>query len=923
MPLSWNEIRSRAITFSREWADATRERSEAQTFWNEFFQVFGKSRRAVASFEEPVKKLKGNTGFIDLIWPGHVIAEHKSRGEDLGKAHSQAVGYVHDLISDGREDEAPRTILVSDFARLALHDLEENDPAKATIQFPLSDLHEHIRRFAFLAGYETQKVDPEDPANFKAATLLANLHDRLEDGGYAGHDLQRFMVRILFCLFAEDTGIFEPDAFKRFIENRTHQDGSDLGPQLARLFDVLNSPNDQRQKNLDEDLAELPYVNGLLFAEHLDFADFNAPMRRALLTCCGFKWQTISPAVFGSLFQSIMQPRQRRQIGAHYTSERDILKLIRSLFLDQLAERLDKTRKNKPGLRKFLQHIGSLNFLDPACGCGNFLVLGYRELRRLEMDALQALYGEHPTQGELRASAQLSVDQFFGIEIEEWPALIAEVAMWLMDHQMNNELFARFGTATPTVPLKKSPHILCANALRTDWNTLLPADQCSYIMGNPPFVGSKLLSKTQREEMAVVWKSVKGGGQLDYVTAWYGKATDYLRANGGWAAFVSTNSVTQGEQVGVLWPELFRRGCKIDFGHRTFPWESEARGKAHVHVVIVGFGHGQSDGPKLIHDYGPKGEPLGTTAVSNVSPYLTGGSDTALRNRSKPLCDVPDIGIGNKPIDDGNYLFTPEEKTEFIAKEPESEPYFRRWIGSREFINRVERWCLWVGDTEPEVIRAMPHALARVEAVRQFRLQSKSKPTQKIALTPTRFHVENMPNSEFLVVPSVSSERRPYIPIGYMKPNVLASNLVLIITDAKHYHFGVIHSSMHMAWVRQVCGRLKSDYRYSAKLVYNNYPWPESPTEAQRLKVESAAQGVLDARAAHPGSTLADLYDPLTMPADLAKAHAALDRAVDRCYRPQPFPDERRRFEYLFGLYEKLVAPLSAGKKSKPRKRAK
>ncbi len=920
MPLSWNEIRARAITFSRDWADASRERSEAQTFWNEFFAVFGKSRRAVASFEQPVKNLKGASDFIDLIWPGHVIAEHKSRGKDLDKAQTQALGYVHNLIADGREDEAPRYILVSDFARLAMHDLEADDPAKASVQFPLSALHEHIRRFAFLAGYETRELDPEDPANLKAATLLANLHDRLEDGGYAGHDLQRFMVRILFCLFADDTAIFEPDAFKRFIENRTHEDGSDLGPQLARLFDVLNTPEDHRQKNLDEDLAELPYVNGLLFAEHLRFADFNAPMRRALLACCGFKWQTISPAVFGSLFQSIMQPRERRQIGAHYTSERDILKLIRSLFLDALRDRLDKIRNNKAELRKFLPQLGTLKFLDPACGCGNFLVLGYRELRRLEMDALAALYGEHPTEGELRSSAQLSVDQFYGIEIEEWPALIAEVAMWLMDHQMNNELFARFGTATATVPLKKSPHIVCENALRTDWNTVLPAKECSYIMGNPPFVGSRFLDNAQREEMAVVWRGLKGGGILDYVTAWYGKASDYLRANDGRAAFVSTNSITQGEQAGVLWPEMFRRGFKIDFGHRTFPWESEARGKAHVHVVIVGFGHGEPNGPKLIHDYGPKGEPLGTAIVPNVSPYLTEGSDTAISNRNRPLCDVVTIGIGNQPIDGGHFLFKPEEKAAFIQKEPSSMTYFRRWYGAREFLNGEQRWCLWLGDCEPEILRQMPHALDIVEKVRKFRLASKRKSTLSLASTPTRFEVENMPKSEFLVIPSVSSERRPYIPIGYINPEIIASNLVLIIADASFYHFGILHSSMHMAWVRQVCGRLKSDYRYSAKLVYNNYPWPESVTDAQRSSVESAAQGVLDARAAHPGSTLADLYDPLTMPGDLAKAHAALDRAVDRCYRSQPFPDERRRFEYLFGLYERLVAPLASGAK-KSRKR--
>jgi len=921
MPLSWNEIRQRSITFAREWADASRERAESQTFWNEFFKVFGKSRRAVASFEEPVKNLKGDTNFIDLLWPGRVIAEHKSKGKDLAKAETQAIGYIHSLINEDREDEAPRYIIVSDFARIALHDLEEKDPAKATIDFPLKSLHKHIRRFAFIAGYETQKLDPEDPANLKATSLLANLHDRLEDGGYTDHNLQRFMVRVLFCLFAEDTGIFEPNAFEQYILNHTAKDGSDLGLHLARLFEVLNKEETKRQQNLNEDLAAFPYVNGDLFAEQLAFADFDSPMRTALLECCRFKWEAISPAVFGSLFQSIKDDRERRQIGAHYTSERDILKLIRSLFLDDLRDRFNKIKTKKNELKKFIRHLGSLRFLDPACGCGNFLILAYRELRRLEMDALEALYGKEPDEQDLRAGAHMEVDQFYGIEIEEWPALIAEVGMWLMDHQMNCELFARFGTARPTTPLTKSPTIRCANALRINWNEVLPADQCSYIMGNPPFVGSKYQTSEQRQEVRDVWGDIRGVGTLDYVSAWYARSCDYIsQRRTPRAALVSTNSITQGEQVGTVWNELLRRGMKIDGGHRTFPWESEARGKAHVHVVIVGFGFSEPTYPKRIHDYGTKGEPLGTTEVANISPYLTNGSDKATTNRNKPLSDVPSIGIGNKPIDDGNYLFTPKEKAEFLSQEPLAEPYFRQWYGSREFINGIERWCLWLGDIEPDILRQMPHAVRRVEKVKQFRLASKSKPTNKIAETPTRFHVTNTPCNDFLVIPKVSSERRDYIPIGFMIPETLASDLLFVVPDATRYHFGILHSAMHMSWVRQVCGRLESRYRYSAKLVYNNYPWPESPTASQKSAVEKAAQSVLDARENHPSATLADLYDPLTMPADLAKAHTQLDRAVDRCYRPQPFPDERRRFEYLFEMYEKLTAPLTAPKKKTKRK---
>lgn len=900
MPLSWNEIRQRAITFARDWSDASRERAEAQTFWNEFFQVFGKSRRAVASFEEPVHNLRGDTNFIDLLWKGRVIAEHKSRGRDLGKAHTQAVDYIQSLINDDREDEAPRYILVSDFAKIAIHDLDPEDDDEPTVEFTLDQLHEHIRRFAFIAGYETRKLDPEDPANLKAADLLANLHDRLEDGGYAGHDLQRFMVRVLFCLFAEDTGIFEPDAIKRYITQRTAPDGSDLGLHLARIFQVLNKPDPQRQTNLDEDLAELPYVNGRLFEETLAFADFDSAMRTALLECCGFKWDTISPAVFGSLFQSIMEPRERRQIGAHYTSERDILKLIRSLFLDDLRDELDKTTK-KNALDKFIKKLGALNFLDPACGCGNFLVLAYRELRRLEMDAIAKRYGEKPDEGDLRAAAQMSVDQFYGIEIEEWPALIAEVAMWLMDHQMNNELFARFGSANASVPLKKSPTIRCDNALRIDWDDVLPADDCSFIMGNPPFVGKKERTKEQSDEMAAIFESRTGTGTLDYVTTWYEKSTIYAN-HPTRIAFVSTNSITQGEQPGNLWPAILdSRGYAIHFAHRTFPWESEARGRAHVHVVIIGFGATGDARPRMIHDYGGKGEPLGANAVSGITPYLTEGVGDAITNISKPLNAPTKISYGSFALDDGNYTLSPEDYESMVAECPATEGVLHLFIGARELLHGERRYCVWLNDIEPNSLRRMPAILKRINAVRTWRRSSGRAATRKLAATPARFAEIRQPSTDYVAIPTVSSERRDYIPMAYLPRDVIASNQIYVLPDATEYHFGVL---------------------YSAKLVYNNFPWPEA-TETQRAKVEAAAQGVLDARANHPDATLADLYDPLTMPADLAKAHAALDRVVDRCYRAQPFPDERRRFEHLFALYEKLTAPLTAAPRKTRRKRNK
>lgn len=938
MPLSWNEIRQRAIAFSREWSEESRERAESQSFWNEFFEVFGVRRRTVASFEEPVRNLSGDYEFIDLLWPGVLITEHKSRGRNLGKAESQAMGYIRNLAREDRRSEIPQFIIVSDFARLALHDLE-ND---ASLDFDLSELHEHIHAFAFIAGYRTEIVDPEDPANIEAAELLAQLYDTLRAGGYPDHDVERFMVRLLFCMFAEDTGLFDqPNAFQLYLENTTQSDGSDLGMHLARYFDVLNTPLDQRQANLDEQLASLPYVNGDLFAQHLPFADFNRDMRNQLLACSRFRWTKISPAVFGSLFQSIMEAPERRQIGAHYTSERDIMKLIKSLFLDELHEEFERAKNtSKPALRRFHRKIGDLKFLDPACGCGNFLVITYRELRKLELKILKALHTQREIQTRLdfnlREELWINVGQMHGIEIEEWPVRIAEVAMWLMDHQMNLEVSETFGQFVDRLPLTETPHIVCANALRMEWNDVLPAEECDYVLGNPPFVGGKHLTNDQRNDIKKIWGDLKNRGLLDYVTCWYAVASVYLKKQHGRAALVSTNSITQGEQVGVLWPEMFQRGMVIDFGHRTFPWASEARGGAHVHVVIIGFGYEEPERFKTIFNYDGKRDSLGSVTVPNISPYLTDGSNIAVTNRNQPICDVPEIGIGNKPIDGGYYLFEADEKDEFLKVEPEAEKYFRRWYGAREFLQGNKRWCLWLSDLSPEKLHQMPHAMERVNCVTQYRrgeIGPKSKPnkpkkkvspgTIKLAEIPRRFHVENIPIGKALIFPRHASERRDYIPLGFMENGPLVGDACLLMSDATTYYFGILHSAMHMAWVRQVCGRIKSDYRYSARLVYNNFLWPESPTEEQKERVETAAKAVLDTRDNYPDATLADLYDPLSMPANLRRAHNTLDRAVDRAYRRQPFPDERRRFEYLFEMYERLIAPLTGGRSKKKRSRRK
>ncbi|MGP8156456.1 MAG: class I SAM-dependent DNA methyltransferase [Candidatus Acidiferrales bacterium] len=927
MPLSWNEIRHRAIAFSKEWTDAKSERAEKQTFWNEFFNVFGVSRRAVASFEEPVKRISGERGYIDLFWPGKVLVEHKSLGGDLGKAESQAFRYIRDLARDGRMDEIPRYVVVSDFARIALHDLEPEDQRPlplfdlsrvATIEFPLAEFHKHIHDFAFIPGYKQHKFEEQDPINIKAVEIMGRLHDALEAGGYSGHQLERFLVRILFCLFAQDTGIFEPQSFKLYLLNRTAEDGSDLGLHLARLFDVLNTPPEERQRNLDETLAAFRYVNGDLFEENLRFADFNRDMRNALLACTHFDWSRISPAVFGSLFQAVMEPRERRQIGGHYTNERDILKVVRSLFLDGLRAEFERVKGDKADLRRFHRRLADLRFFDPACGCGNFLVVTYRELRALEIEILRLL-PEAQRELDIQRLSLMDVDAYYGIEISEWPARIAEVAMWLTDHQMNNRLSEALGPYFARLPLKKSPTIVCGNALRLDWKKILPPAECSYILGNPPFGGKQFGNAQQKTDMEIVCGNLKGGGVLDYVTGWYFKAVDYIQGTRIVAGFVSTNSITQGEQVGILWNALFQRGIKIHFAHRTFAWQSEARGKAHVHVVIIGFAAFDASS-KRIYDYDSDSERVTAAPAKNISPYLIEGGDIAVLSRSAPLSSVPEILFGNMPNDGGHLILTDAEKAELLANELAAGQFIRPFLGAVEFIHGDSRWCLWLKDASPAAIRALPLVMERVELVREHREASKRETTRDLARTPTLFGEIRQPNGRYLLIPSVSSENRKYIPMSFMPKTVIASNLVLLVPGATLHHFGVLTSAMHMAWVKQVCGRLKSDYRYSNRLVYNNYPWPEAPTAKQRVAVEAAAQAVLDARKEFSGATLADLYDPLAMPPALVKAHADLDRAVDLCYRPQPFENDRLRVEFLFGLYEKLTAPLIAVPKKRRRK---
>lgn len=946
MALSWNEIKDRALRFTKEWEGEFRERAEKDSFWNDFFNVFGISRRRLATFEEPVKKLNKHQGFIDLFWKGTLLVEHKSKGKSLDGAFEQASDYFHGI----KDHELPKYVLVSDFENFRLYDLEE----KTEHNFSLAEFHKNIKLFGFIAGYQKRTFKDEDEVNIAAAELMGKLHDQLEDSGYTGHDLEAYLVRLLFCLFADDTGIFEKDTFKEFIELKTNEDGSNLGAMLAQFFQVLNTPREKRMSSLDEHLAAFPYVNGKLFEEFLMIPAFNSRMREILLLCSSLNWGKISPAIFGSMFQSVMDPKERRNLGAHYTSEKNIQKLIKPLFLDELWEEFHKIKGNKKQLKEFQVKLGKLKFLDPACGCGNFLIITYREIRLLELEVMKEIYKGQQAIG-IQEILCVDVDQFYGIEYEEFPARIAEVAMWLIDHQMNLRISEEFGMYYARLPLKKSAKIFHGDALAIDWQSLLnpinsidviakhanfylvnepaaeyktvnvqsetvkfhygnkpeenPEIKFDYILGNPPFIGAKVMSPFQREAVIREFEGSQGSGTVDYVTAWYIKSAKYIQDTKIKAAFVSTNSIVQGEQVSLLWGQMLNKyKIKIHFAHRTFKWSNEARGKAAVFCVIVGFGSFDVS-KKLIYDYEDvKGDPT-EIIVKHINPYLLDTKDVFVTKRSTPICDVPKLSFGNMPLDGGNLFLNESEKETLIVKYPQATPYIKRVFGSEEFLHNKTRYCLWLENAQPNELRQIPEILERIEAVRKFRLASIAPSTQKFASTPGLFRDRRLPKT-YVVVPKVSSEKRKYIPLGFFTDEYIATDLLFIIPDCSLYHFGVLSSIMHMTWTKNVCGRLKGDYRYSKDIVYNNFPWPVNPNQEKIAEIENSAKRILEVRSGYVSSSLADLYNIKIMPLDLIKAHKDLDKAVDKAYRASSFPSESKRLEYLFDLLENYLASI-------------
>ncbi len=937
--LSVNEMDTRrqkaaAKTFAAKWlAAAGDEKQETARFWLELVRdVLGAENAAdLLRFEEKVGL--SHQSYIDVYVPGtHVIIEQKSAGVDLTAAKPQSDGAVLTPYEQAKRyadglpyDERARWIVTCNFREFRIHDMslrKESERAFPVSVIALRELPEQCHLLRFLIDTQSVRVEKEKKVSIQAGEQISGIYNALlrrvpnPDDAATLQNLNKFCVRLVFCLYAEDAGLFKRDQFLNYI-TASHSP-ADLRQRLLRLFVALNHRVEERDP-YDEELLAFPYVNGGLFADESIFIPMMDDEIRDLIqnkASAGFDWSGISPTIFGGLFESTLNPDTRRSGGMHYTSIQNIHKVIDPLFMNDLRaefaaiQRSDKGAKTrKRQLTALRAKMAKLVILDPACGSGNFLTESFISLRRLENDILREMFAlekdlttdeRGEAQEDLRM-AEVSIQQFHGIEINDFAVSVAKAALWIADSQMWEETQQILQNRNAFLPLQQYDGIREGNALRLDWLEGIPGRHVDYIIGNPPFVGARMMAKEQKENLLGVFDGFKNAGNLDFVAAWYKKAVDIMKEQPSThTALVSTNSITQGQQVALLWRPLAEMGCHIDFAHRTFKWANEAKHTAAVHCVIVGFSCGEDAPRKMLVD--EQGE---IRSVQHINGYLVDAPDVFIDNRSTPLCDVPGIGVGNQPIDGGNYLFTDEEKAEFLAVEPAAAPYFHPWLGAEELINGKRRHCLWLGDCSPAELRRMPQCLKRIEAVRQFRLQSKRPGTRDIANKPTRFHQENMPNGTYIAIPEVSSERRDFIPLGFYTPDTMCSNLLRLIPNATLYHFGVLTSSMHMAWVRAVCGRLEMRYRYSNKLVYNNYPWPQ-PTAEQKAQIEACAQGVLDARGQYPDCSLADLYDPLTMPAELRKAHRALDAAVERAYG-RKFKDDAERVGHLFELYKGLT----------------
>ena len=905
-----------AKDFAHKWQGRGYEKGESQKFWLQLLsEVYGVEHAAdYIEFEDQV--MLDSTSFIDGYIPGtKVLIEQKSLDKDLRKPIKQSDGTLLTPFQQAKRyvvglplSRHPRWVVVSNFQEFLIYDMER--PNSEPEQVLLSELEKDYYRLNFLVTHGSEHLTREMEVSMQAGEIIGAIYEAMLEqyGDQDPETLQQLnvlCVRLVFCLYAEDAGIFTRDQFYEYL---VKFDPDMMRSALLQLFEVLNTPYEKRSRYLRDDLKAFPYAKGV-FADYIDIPQFTPELRELLLqkASLDFDWSEISPTIFGALFESTLNPDTRRSGGMHYTSVENIHKVIDPLFLDDLKQEfatiLEEKVENKRQrlLRAYQDKLASLIFLDPACGSGNFLTETYLSLRRLENQVIEAMtHGQAFLGLEEFSPIKVNINQFYGIEINDFAATVATTALWISEAQMLAETERIIKHDIEFLPLKSNANIHEANALRIDWETVVPKDRLNYIIGNPPFVGARIMSGEQKNDIFDVFgKKWKNVGNLDYVCGWYKKATDMMKGTSIRTALVSTNSISQGELVANLWKPLFDEGLHINFAHRTFRWDSEATLKAHVHCVIVGFSFVKSY-RNIIFDNGSILE------AKNINPYLIDAPDVFVESRAKPICNVSNIGIGNQPIDDGNYLFSKEEMEEFIKVEPKSQQYFRPWYGAQEFIHQKPRYCLWLGDCTPAELRSMPQCLKRVENVRNFRLSSKRTSTLKLADRPTRFQVENMPKSEYIIIPRVSSEKRLYVPMGYLQKESITSDSAHIIPNASLYHLGVLESVVHMAWMRVVCGRLESRYRYSKDIVYNNFPWPEV-SEEQREKIAATAQAILDARALYPDSSLADLYDELTMPPELRKAHQQNDRAVMAAYGFAPSMSESEIVARLFALYEALT----------------
>ena len=889
-----------ARNFAAYWKDKGYEKGESQPFWLSLLRdVYGVEHpEQFIQFEEQVHL--DHTSFIDGTIPAtHVLIEQKGLGKDLNKPIKQSDGALLNPFEQAKRyilelpvSQHPRWVVTCNFSTFYVYDMERPRGEPEIIE--LANLEKEYYRLQFLVDAGNEHLKREMEVSIAAGEIVGLLYDAFykqyanPESEHSLKSLNKLCVRLVFCLYAEDAGIFGHHGM--FHDYLKGFDTRGLRKGLVDLFRVLDTKLQDRDPYLKDDnpeLAAFPYVNGGLFSdENIEIPPFTDEIRDLLLVKASenFNWSEISPTIFGAVFESTLNPETRRSGGMHYTSIENIHKVIDPLFLDELKAELDEIcanpveRTRTAKLRVFQRKLASLTFLDPACGSGNFLTETYLSLRRLENKILVELsHGQVTMYSASESPIQVSISQFYGIEINDFAVTVAKTALWIAESQMMKETEKILLVPLEFLPLKTNAFIVEGNALRVDWESVVPKSKLNYIMGNPPFVGARLMGKEQKADVNTIFPGWKNAGNLDYVCCWYKKAADIMQGTSVRSALVSTNSVSQGESVANLWKPLFDAGVHIDFAYRTFRWDSEAKIKAHVHCVIIGFSVAASSTPKKLFD-GDRYQ-----VANNINGYLLDGENVFVESRSKPICNVPEIGMGNQPIDNGQYLFEKEDMEAFIKKEPSAAAYFHPWYGAKEFISQKPRYCLWLGECSPAQLKQMPYCLERVHAVKEYRESSTRASTVKMAMKPTRFQTENMPKGHYVVIPEVSSEKRRYIPIGYLDDSKLCSNKLRLVPSATLFIFGVLESNVHMAWMRCVCGRLKSDYDYSIKIVYNNFPWP-APTEQQKAKIEQTAQAILDARALYPDSSLADLYDDLTMPPELRKAHQANDRAVMDAY---------------------------------------